>query len=243
METLRILFRMGTGQFWLRCRGENGGWGWRGEDSWHLLHPKCGAYSLPPPPLSQPGAASSLPCSAPLPQLASISTQVSPPVLGYQAPPLRQRRGTPASSTQQGGLFQDSLIRETIGGWEGGKTEVVDTSCPVKTAPGSPRGRGTGEGSGGQRAPCTLCPSPSSAWLLHLYMNPPLPVQLVTCWGTRQGARLVQWKGNEGPELKILALCLVSCGTPGKLIALGLSFLFCTISRIIPTLQGGCCKD
>ena len=36
---------------------------------------------------------------------------------------------------------------------------------------------------------------------------------------------------------------LVSCVMFGKLIALGLSFLFCTIAVMIPTLQGSCCKE
>lgn len=51
------------------------------------------------------------------------------------------------------------------------------------------------------------------------------------------------WRSEEGPEFKFLALCLVSCLMSGKLIALGLSFLLCTITVIIPTLQGGGCKD
>jgi hypothetical protein len=42
---------------------------------------------------------------------------------------------------------------------------------------------------------------------------------------------------------KILALCLVICLTSTKLIALGLSFLFCTIRVMIPALQGDCYKD
>lgn len=57
-----------------------------------------------------------------------------------------------------------------------------------------------------------------------------------------QSKELCAGKGREGPELNFW-LCLVSCVMSGKLIALGLRFLFCTIRVIIPTLQGGCCKD
>lgn len=41
-----------------------------------------------------------------------------------------------------------------------------------------------------------------------------------------------------GYKFGFVSLCLMS----GKLIARGLSFLFCTINVVIPTFQGGC-KD
>lgn len=71
-----------------------------------------------------------------------------------------------------------------------------------------------------QRPSLLPCPSP-----------PPLLPSMSECVGTVEGQRA-------GYTFGFISLCMMA----GKLIALGLGFLFCTISVVIPTFQGGC-KD
>lgn len=118
------------------------------------------------------------PHAASLPQWAPASAQASP----------QCRAPVPAATllrmlhTQQGQLFKASFISETIGGWGGGKTEVVEGFPPCQNSTCEPeerlRGRGQGKGRGGQWAP-RLCHSPPHGCSAFMQTHP-LPVQLVT---------------------------------------------------------------
>ena len=76
-----------------------------------------------------------------LPQLASASAQVSPQCQGTRCLLLLSLEGCwrTTSGSQQGELFEVSLISETIGGWKEGKTEVMDGFTPRQNVPGGLR--------------------------------------------------------------------------------------------------------
>lgn len=170
-----------------------------------------------------------LPCPAPCHLLPLCSPSLTGPLLvlrclhmpRYQVPatafPSRGLAHCQAAHLTGGwGGFKSSLIRETIGGCEEGKGKVVDgfkvcqnSGCTPEEPHGSgKRGRERQAGTG------TLC--------CHPVTHPLLP-SMSGCVGTVEEQRA-------GYILSFVSLCSMS----GKLIALDLSFHFCTIRVEIP---------
>lgn len=182
--------------------------------------------SLPSPPLSCPGAPpSSLPPFPSWPLQVLRCLHVSRHQVPNAACSCRVLAHCQAAHCR-GEFFKPPLIRETIGGREKGKRKVVDSvkvcqnsGCTWKTSrKWKEREREGGKARqawGPSRLPChsalPLLPSRSG------------------CVGTAE-------EQKAGDRLGFVSFCLMS----GKLIAPGLGFLFCTISVVIPTSQGGC---
>lgn len=177
--------------------------------------------SLPSPPLSCPRAPpSSLPPfpSWPLQVLRCLHVSRHLPSAGCWHTAKQHIAG--------GEFFKPPLIRETIGGREKGKRKVVDSvkvcqnsGCTWKMS----RKRKKREREGGKAR---------QAWgPFRLPCHSPLPLlpSRSGCVGTAE-------EQKAGDRLGFVSFCLMS----GKLIAPGLGFLFCTISVVIPTFQGGC---